>query len=130
MPHLKEVLLILPQLVQIQPDEGTLNPGETVLFVLTFISSEHPTCYQLDVFCQVPDWMGSCHAVHVSIQVEVTSHLCPPQILQEDELVQYKNALQRWENEKARQQNEFIITDKKLSKTQPILVEDVILYQY
>ncbi|XP_075896045.1 cilia- and flagella-associated protein 65 isoform X3 [Nelusetta ayraudi] len=85
------------QLVQIKPDEGTLSPGETVLFVLTFISSEHPTCYQLDVFCQ---------------------------ILQEDELVQYKNALQRWEKEKERQQTEFIITDKKLLKTQPILEED------
>lgn len=129
-PHLKAVLLIFPQLVEIQPDEGTLSPGETVLFVLTFISSEHPTCYQFDVFCQVPDWIGSLHAAHVyslykvSVHVEVTP-LCPPQILQEDELVQYRNALQRWEKEKARQQNEFIITDKKLSKTQPILVEDV-----
>lgn len=59
-------------------------------------------------------------------QVEVTSHLCPSQILQEDELVLYKNALQRWEKEKERQQTEFIITDKKLLKTQPILEEDVI----
>lgn len=59
-------------------------------------------------------------------QVEVTSHLCPSQILQEDELVQYKNALQQWEKEKERQQTEFIITDKKLLKTQPILEEDVI----
>lgn len=44
-----------PQLVQIQPEEGALSPGETVLFLLTFISSEHPTCYQFDVFCQVPN---------------------------------------------------------------------------
>lgn len=58
----------------------------------------------------------------------MTSHLCPSQILQEDELVQYKNALKRWEKEKARQQSEFIITDKKLSKTQPILIEDVVLF--
>lgn len=71
--------------------------------------------------------MSNSHCKNkVSIQVEVTPHLCSSQILQEDELVQYKNALQCWEKEKARQQNEFIITDKKLAKTQPILVEDVI----
>lgn len=118
-------------MVQIQPDEGTLSPGETVLFVLTFISSEHPTCYQLDVFCQVLDWIVQLMSIvvcenKVYRRVEVTSHLCPSQILQEDELVQYKHALQRWEEEKERQQTEFIITDKKLLKTQPILEDDVI----
>lgn len=48
------------------------------------------------------------------------------QILQESELSQYKSALQRWEEEKERQQNEFIITDKNLTGSQPILVEKVI----
>lgn len=72
-------------------------------------------------------WTGSALLWQLtSPVVAVTSHLCPSQILQEDELVQYKNALQRWEKEKERQQTEFIITDKKLFKTQPVLVEDVI----
>lgn len=58
-------VFFLPQLIEIQPEEGTLSPGETVLFVLTFISSEHPTCYQFDVFCQVANSIRSSHAAHV-----------------------------------------------------------------
>lgn len=57
---------------------------------------------------------------------KIKLNFSPSQILQESELSQYKNALQRWEEEKERQQNEFIITDKNLTGSQPILVEKVI----
>uniref|UniRef100_A0A8C6VY14 Si:ch1073-349o24.2 n=1 Tax=Nothobranchius furzeri TaxID=105023 RepID=A0A8C6VY14_NOTFU len=42
-------------------------------------------------------------------------------ICQEAALVQYHDELQRWEEEKRRQENEFIITDKSASKNQRVL---------
>lgn len=50
----------------------------------------------------------------------------PLQIIQEAALTQYHDALQRWEKEKERQRYEFIITDKKLSQFQPVLVDEVV----
>lgn len=50
----------------------------------------------------------------------------PLQIIQEAALTQYLDALQQWEDEKERQQNQFIITDKKLSERQAILIDKVV----
>lgn len=45
---------MLRQVVQIHPKRGVLSPEESALCVLTFTSADYPTCYQLDVICQVP----------------------------------------------------------------------------
>ncbi|KAM3608146.1 uncharacterized protein V6R79_020059 [Siganus canaliculatus] len=72
------------QVLEIHPERGRLCPGDCVLCVLTFTSADYPTCYQLDVICQVT---------------------------QEAALTRYHDALEHWEEEQKRQ-DEFIITDK------------------
>ncbi|XP_042350684.1 cilia- and flagella-associated protein 65 isoform X3 [Plectropomus leopardus] len=83
------------QVVQIHPERGSLCPGESALCVLTFTSTDYPTIYQLDVICQVT---------------------------QEAALTRYHDALQHWEEEKERQQDEFTITDKSLTESQGLLI--------
>ncbi|XP_014841480.1 PREDICTED: coiled-coil domain-containing protein 108 isoform X1 [Poecilia mexicana] len=85
------------QVVQIHPERGCLGPGECVMCILTFVS-DFPTVYQLDLICQ---------------------------ITQEAALIHYHKALQCWEEEQKRQQNEFTITDKIPSRTQRILVDEI-----
>ncbi|XP_033474057.2 cilia- and flagella-associated protein 65 [Epinephelus lanceolatus] len=84
------------QVVQIQPERGHLCPGESALCVLTFTSTDYPTVYQLDVVCQV---------------------------IQEAALALYRDALQRWEEEKQRQRDEFTITDKNLTESPGVLID-------
>ncbi|XP_035860503.1 cilia- and flagella-associated protein 65 isoform X3 [Sander lucioperca] len=84
------------QVVQIHPDQGSLCPGESALCALTFTSTDYPTAYQLDIVCQV---------------------------IQEAALTRYHDALQRWKEEKARQQDEFTITDKDLTQSQEVLID-------
>uniref|UniRef100_A0A3B5BC41 Si:ch1073-349o24.2 n=1 Tax=Stegastes partitus TaxID=144197 RepID=A0A3B5BC41_9TELE len=84
---------VLCQVVQIHPERGGLRPGECVLCALTFTSSDYPTVYQLDLVCQVPH--------------------------QEAELVGYRDALQRWEEE--RQRDEFTTTDQNVTESRRIL---------
>ncbi|XP_023144688.2 cilia- and flagella-associated protein 65 [Amphiprion ocellaris] len=84
------------QVVQIHPERGCLCPGECVLCVLTFTSTDYPTVYKLDLICQVT------HAAA---------------------LIQYHDALQSWEEEKERQQDEFTITDKNVTDSQRILID-------
>ncbi|XP_036966082.1 cilia- and flagella-associated protein 65 isoform X1 [Acanthopagrus latus] len=85
------------QVVRIHPERGSLCPGESALCVLNFTSTDYPTCYQLDVICQV---------------------------IKEAELTLYHDALQRWEEEKQRQQDEFSITDKRLNDGQRVLIDE------
>ncbi|XP_060910642.1 cilia- and flagella-associated protein 65 [Labrus mixtus] len=85
------------QVVQIHPQQGVLHPGESSLCFLTFTSSDYPTHYQLDILCQV---------------------------IQEAKMTQYRDALQRWEEEKERQQVEFIITDKNITETPKVLTDE------
>ncbi|XP_034042439.1 cilia- and flagella-associated protein 65 [Thalassophryne amazonica] len=83
------------QVVEVRPDRGRLCPKETSLCFLTFTACHCPTVYQLDLICQ---------------------------ITQEALLTHYNNELLQWEEEKKRQQDEFIITDKKLP-CQKILID-------
>nr|XP_046260401.1 cilia- and flagella-associated protein 65 isoform X2 [Scatophagus argus] len=85
------------QVVQIHPERGSLCPGESALCVLTFTSTDYPTCYQLDIICQV---------------------------IQEAALTRYHDALQCWEEKKQRQQDEFTITDKNLTESQLVLTDE------
>ncbi|XP_027877734.1 cilia- and flagella-associated protein 65 isoform X2 [Xiphophorus couchianus] len=87
------------QVVQIHPERGCLGPGECVMCILTFVS-DFPTVYQLDLICQVT---------------------------QNAALIHYHKALQCWEEEKKRQENEFTITDKIPSRTQRVLVDEILL---
>ncbi|XP_068184475.1 cilia- and flagella-associated protein 65 [Antennarius striatus] len=80
----------IDQAIQICPERGSLHPGESGLCVLTFTSTDYPTCYQQDVICEV---------------------------IQEAALKQYHNALHCWE-EKQRHLKEFRIADKNL--TEPV----------
>ncbi|XP_028296374.1 cilia- and flagella-associated protein 65 isoform X2 [Gouania willdenowi] len=73
------------QVVQMRPERGRLAPGECVLCVLTFSSSHYPSDYQLDLICQV---------------------------FQEAAVTQYQRELHSWEEERERQQKEFLFTDK------------------
>lgn len=47
------------------------------------------------------------------------------QVTREAALVQYHDALQRWEAEKKRQEDEFTITDKSISDSERVLVDEV-----
>ncbi|XP_054888132.1 cilia- and flagella-associated protein 65 isoform X2 [Poeciliopsis prolifica] len=87
------------QVVQIHPERGCLGPGECVMCILTF-NSDFPTVYQLNLICQI-------------------THKAA--------LIQYHRALQCWEEEKKRQQNEFTITDKISSRTQRVLIDEIVL---
>eukprot|EP00064_Thunnus_orientalis_P002417 superscaffoldBa00000175_g2424 len=40
------------QVVQIHPEQCSLCPGESILCVLTFTSTDYPTIYRLDLICQ------------------------------------------------------------------------------
>ncbi|GAA6231328.1 coiled-coil domain-containing protein 108 [Lates japonicus] len=84
------------QVVQIHPERGSLCPGECTLCVLTFTSTDYPTVYRLDLICQV---------------------------IQEAALNRYCEALQRLEEERERQQDEFTITDRNLSESQGDLID-------
>ncbi|XP_068557648.1 cilia- and flagella-associated protein 65 [Cebidichthys violaceus] len=95
--HYKWVKESCQQVVQIHPEQGGLCPGESALCVLTFTSTDYPTCYQLDVICQV---------------------------LQEASLTRYHDALQRWEEETERRRDEFTITDKNLTESQAVLIDE------
>ncbi|KAM7380772.1 hypothetical protein PAMP_004045 [Pampus punctatissimus] len=81
----------LQQVVQVHPEKSSLCPGESVLCVLTFTSTDYPTIYQLDLICQVT---------------------------QEAALARYHDALQRWEQERERQHDEFTIMDKDHTESQ------------
>lgn len=50
----------------------------------------------------------------------------PFQVIKEAELTLYHDALQRWEEEKQRQQDEFSITDKRLNDGQRVLIDEVL----
>ncbi|XP_061775397.1 cilia- and flagella-associated protein 65 [Nerophis ophidion] len=77
----------LTKVVHIYPEQGLLYPGESIFCVLTFKATDYPTVYQLDITCQ---------------------------LTQKAALDQYYDALQRWEQERKKQQNEFTITDRDL----------------
>lgn len=47
----------------------------------------------------------------------------PLQVIEEAKLTQYHDALQRWEEEKKRQQEEFTITDKNLTEGQVLQID-------
>ncbi|XP_015251819.1 PREDICTED: coiled-coil domain-containing protein 108 [Cyprinodon variegatus] len=87
------------QVLQIQPERGCLGPGEFALCVLTYVS-HYPSVDQLDLICQVT---------------------------RQAALVQYQHELKRWEAEKKRQEDEFIITDKRASDFQRVLVDEISL---
>uniref|UniRef100_A0A8D2ZWM9 Coiled-coil domain-containing protein 108 n=1 Tax=Scophthalmus maximus TaxID=52904 RepID=A0A8D2ZWM9_SCOMX len=73
------------QVVQIHPEQGSLCPGESGLCVLTFTPTDYPTVYQLELICQ---------------------------LTLEAALTQYHKALQRWEEERKKEREEFTITEK------------------
>ncbi|KAK9537382.1 hypothetical protein VZT92_005007 [Zoarces viviparus] len=94
--HYKWLKESYQQVVQIHPEQGGLCPGESALCVLTFTSTDYPTCYHLDVICQV---------------------------ILEASLTRYRDAWQRWEEEKKRQRDEFTITDTNLTESQGVLID-------
>ncbi|XP_047455942.1 cilia- and flagella-associated protein 65 isoform X2 [Mugil cephalus] len=84
------------QVVQIHPEGGHVRPGECVLCVLTFTSTDYPTIYQLDLVCQVT---------------------------REAALTLYHEALQRWEEERDAQQDELVVRDKNVTQSQRVLID-------
>ncbi|KAM4558145.1 cilia- and flagella-associated protein 65 isoform 3-T3 [Odontesthes bonariensis] len=84
------------QVVQMHPERGCLGPGDFALCVLNFTPTDYPTVYMLDLVCQVT---------------------------QEAALAEYREALQRWEDERERQRDEFIITDKNVPERQILLID-------
>ncbi|XP_056292370.1 cilia- and flagella-associated protein 65 [Pseudoliparis swirei] len=84
------------QEVQIHPEQGVLCPGESGLCVLTFTSTDYPTCHQLDAICQV---------------------------FLEAALTRYRDALQCWEEEKKRQRHEFTDMNSNLTENQGVWID-------
>ncbi|XP_077997157.1 cilia- and flagella-associated protein 65-like [Glandiceps talaboti] len=77
------------QVVDIQPVSGVLQPLESTLCKVTFISIGEPSFYDLDVVCEVTD---------------------------ETEMASYRREMAAWEKERDRQKYEFTITEKDLEK--------------
>ncbi|XP_029968198.1 cilia- and flagella-associated protein 65 [Salarias fasciatus] len=88
------------QVLQIHPDRGRLCPRECALCVLTFTSSDYPTVYQLDLICQV---------------------------FLEAALVRFQHDLQCWEEERDRQQEDSLLTDKNTTESQKVLLDEELL---
>lgn len=84
------------QVLDINSNRGSLCPGETAQCVLTFTATEYPTVYQFDLVCKITP---------------------------EAALIQYCDAVQRMEEEKKRQQQEFTITDKPPTERKISLTE-------
>lgn len=101
--------------MRIHPEEGYLPSGETAVCVLTFTADDHPKCYQLDVICQVQHYSTIIHVRYHLLNVASVSLIISfcLQIIPETVMTQYLEALQLWE--KAREQHDFIGTDKKPS---------------
>ncbi|XP_077437145.1 cilia- and flagella-associated protein 65 isoform X1 [Vanacampus margaritifer] len=87
---LKEIFFkwCLTQVIRIQPKQGLLRPGESIICVLTFMATDFPTIHHLDIICQLTEQAA---------------------------LVQYLDSLQHWEREREQQQNEFTITERDLA---------------
>ncbi|XP_032134056.1 cilia- and flagella-associated protein 65 isoform X4 [Sapajus apella] len=75
--------------VSVSPMIGVLAPEETVPFVVTLRASVHASFYSVDLVCK----------------------LYPQQLMR-----QYHKELQEWKDEKARQEVEFTITDRKVKR--------------
>ncbi|XP_035161653.2 cilia- and flagella-associated protein 65 isoform X5 [Callithrix jacchus] len=75
--------------VSVSPMIGVVAPEETVPFVVTLRASVHASFYSVDLICK----------------------LYPQQLMR-----QYHKELQEWKNEKARQEVEFTITDRKVKR--------------
>ncbi|NXK29229.1 CFA65 protein, partial [Arenaria interpres] len=81
------------KVLQIAPESGVLQPGESIPCFITLRPSDSASFYSIDLVCEV--------YIHES-------------------LVQYKRDLQEWEREKERQAVEFTVTEKDLrTKKQP-----------
>ncbi|XP_041477861.1 LOW QUALITY PROTEIN: cilia- and flagella-associated protein 65-like [Lytechinus variegatus] len=72
------------QVLDIQPPQGTLHPGEGCMCKVVFTAIGEPSFYDLDVICEVAD---------------------------ETIMAEYRKELQDWEAEKERQKYEFTITE-------------------
>ncbi|KAJ3591519.1 hypothetical protein NHX12_006652, partial [Muraenolepis orangiensis] len=77
----------LPEVVQVNPDQGRLGPGETILCVVILNTTGCAVHYQLDLICQ---------------------------ITMETVLAEYQESVRRWEEERERQKHEFTITERDL----------------
>nr|XP_034983136.1 cilia- and flagella-associated protein 65 isoform X1 [Zootoca vivipara] len=73
--------------MNIIPETGVVQAGESISFVLTLYAGENPCFYNIDLICE---------------------------IFTQRPLDQYEKELQEWEAEKARQAVEFTITEKDL----------------
>ncbi|XP_035391658.1 cilia- and flagella-associated protein 65 isoform X1 [Electrophorus electricus] len=80
------------QAVQIQPVSGSLAAGESVLCILTILTSGSPAFYQQDLICEVTP---------------------------EEAVVKYHMDLQQWELEREREKHEFTITEKDVTQANP-----------
>nr|XP_060629252.1 cilia- and flagella-associated protein 65 [Anolis sagrei ordinatus] len=74
--------------LNISPESGVVQAGESIQCVLTLHASESPCFYNVDLICEI-----------------FTQH----------PLDQYEKEMKEWENEKARQAVEFTITEKDLN---------------
>ncbi|MFT7817925.1 coiled-coil domain-containing protein 108 [Arapaima gigas] len=71
--------------VQVRPEKGELEPGQSIALILTLQASGNPTFYLFNLICQVTP---------------------------EGTVRRYEQELRQWEQEKRRQKDEFTITEK------------------
>ncbi|XP_069872977.1 cilia- and flagella-associated protein 65 isoform X3 [Dipodomys merriami] len=79
--------------ISVDPMEGEMAPEETVPFVVTLQASVHASFYGVDLICKV---------------------------YRQELMWKYHKELKEWEKEKKRQEEEFIITDRKVKTLPPI----------
>ncbi|XP_064167568.1 cilia- and flagella-associated protein 65 [Anguilla rostrata] len=84
------------QQVQVVPDSGLLDAGQSALCILTLQASGTPSFYLLDLICQVTT---------------------------ERAMAQHEDELQRWEKERERQGNEFTFTEQGIEPPAHALLE-------
>lgn len=78
--------------VSVSPMEGEVAPEEGAPILVTLKASVHASFYSIDLICKV---------------------------YQQELMQQYHKELQEWEEEKARQEVEFTITDRKVKRRAP-----------
>ncbi|KAJ8350300.1 hypothetical protein SKAU_G00254300 [Synaphobranchus kaupii] len=86
------------QQVRVVPDSGLLAAGQNALCILTLQASGSPSFYLLDLICQVTA---------------------------ETAMMRYEEELQRWEQERERQRNEFTLTEEGIAPPDHSLLENV-----
>lgn len=99
-----------PQALQIAPEQGVMQPGESIPCFITLQPSGIASLCSMDLVCEVRNGGNVC----VPITFLLPQPRFAPQVHSQESLRQHERELREWEREKERQAAEFTITEKEL----------------